>query len=292
MKALTTFGSARPHGHAHTLSLPHHFAPSNTNISPFVSPVASSSFQSIFLTHSLIEFINAAYDKAKQNESYKVHRVLISKLDDLATDLRTNPDPGGGKGLFGWASNLNPTTDLGKFVKTVTEHSRDGSPSLKYFWTGRPGEVARRRKEKEVVLSEGEDKEREKEIEKEERDRLEKERDRDKDIKSSEDEGDFIGGLPWSGRMQRKIESWAVCVRVSSDTLMFFSLHLLLGRLGKGKKNGADFSSRAKGIESPRRGQSTQSSLPSVIVSRYCPSVLSREMTSLTLVILFQGARR
>lgn len=175
---------------------------------------ASASSQPVFLTTFLVESINAAYDKAKQTESYKVHRVLISKLDDLATDLRTNPDPGGSKGLFGWANSLNPTTDLGKLVKIITEHSRDGSPSLKYFWTGRPGEVARRRKEKEAILSEGEEKEREKDIEKQEMDKFEREKHKDKDVKSSEDEGDFMGGLPWSGRMQRKIESWAVYVHL------------------------------------------------------------------------------
>ncbi|THG94413.1 hypothetical protein EW026_g7057 [Hermanssonia centrifuga] len=249
-KALTAFGSSKPHAHAHTLSLTHYSLQPPT----LSHSVTSSPVQAVYLSQSLIETINAAYDKAKQSDTYKVHRVLINKLDDLATDLRTNPEPGGStKGLFRWASNLVPTTDLGGFVKTISESSKDGAPSLRYLWTGRPGEVARKRKEKEMVWSEGEEKEREKELEKEirgkEKDEKEREREKEKEVKSSEDEGDFLGGMPWSGRMQRKIESWAA--------------------LGRTKKTSMDLGVRSRdGPNSPSRGPSEPASVvPSVVVS-------------------------
>lgn len=175
-------------------------------VSPGISPPTTSQAHLHFLHHAVVEAINAAHDKGKQNESYKVHRVLINKLDDLATDLRTSSDPDGGKGLFGWASNLNPTSDLGKFVKIITANTKDGPPSVRYLWTGRPGDVARKRREREAVWSEGEEKERERDIEEKEQEKTDKERERE--VKSSEDE-DFMGGIPWSGRMQRKLEAWA-----------------------------------------------------------------------------------
>lgn len=167
-------------------------------LSPYV--VNTSPVQVSYLSQTVIESINAAYDKAKQGESYKVHRVLFNKLDDLATDLRTNPEhEGTGRGLFGWASGLGPTTDLPKFVKIIAASSKDSVPSLRYLWTGRPTELAKKRREKESALSEGE--EREAERERDERDRYDRE-----NPKSSDDEDD---GIPWSGKVQRKLESWA-----------------------------------------------------------------------------------
>lgn len=207
VKALANFSAAKsPHTHAHSLSLTHYSLPPIASLSPY-SYATSTTVQIVYLSQPLIEFINASYDKAKQSDSYKVHRVLINKLDDLATDLRTNPEPGvSAKSMYGWASIIGPTTDLTKFVKTISENSKEGAPSLRYLWTGRPGEVMKKRKEKESVMSEGEEKERGKELEREE-----KERDRyDKDnLKSSEDEGE---GMPWSGKVQRKLESWAYVI--------------------------------------------------------------------------------
>ena len=200
VKSLTSFTSAKAvHQHAHALSLTQFNLPQMAPYSNTSSPV-----QLIYLSQTVIEAINAAYDKAKQSEGYKVHRVLINKLDDLATDLRTNPE-NAGRGLFGWASNLTPTTDLAKLVKVISESSKDTAPSLRYLWTGRPAELMKKRKEKEAVLSEGEEKEREREQEREDKERDRFERDRD-NMKSSDDEED---GIPWSGKVQRKIESWA-----------------------------------------------------------------------------------
>jgi hypothetical protein len=194
LKSITSFATPKVHhSHSHSLSLPHHFVSSSVGM--YSTSSVTSVPQAVFLTRPVIESINSAYDKVKQNEGYKVHRVLISKLDDLATDLRTNPDPdGASKGLFGWAGSLKPTTDLEKFVKIITQSSKAGCSSLRYLWLGRPGEVERKRKEKEAIWSEGEEKEREKGSE------------REREIKSSEDEAEDGNG--WSGRVQRKIENW------------------------------------------------------------------------------------
>ncbi|KAI0084175.1 hypothetical protein BDY19DRAFT_898854 [Irpex rosettiformis] len=244
VKALTSFMTSKQHSHNHSMSIPHHIPISNITMNPMSSPSPSFPPQVTYLDQKVYEAVSAAYDKGKQNEPYKVHRVLINKLDDLATDLRTNPD----KGSFGWSSNLNPTTDLGKFARIITANSKDGSPSVRYFWTGRPGEVARKRKEREAIWSEGEEKEREKEIEDKERGRIEREKEKDREAKTSEDETDFMGGIPWSGRVQKKLESWAAITR--------------------GKKSSVDFYARAKGYDSPLRGQPVPN-LPSVVISRY-----------------------
>ncbi|KAI0739323.1 hypothetical protein BC629DRAFT_1600011 [Irpex lacteus] len=104
--------------------------------------------------------------RANRTSRTKVHRVLINKLDDLATDLRTNPDPDTRKGSFSSASNLTRRPN----------------------WTSSDG------------------------------------------VKSSEDEMDFMGGIP--GReVQRKLESWAA--------------------IGRGKKSSVDFGGRVKGLSHP-----------------------------------------
>ncbi|GJE83999.1 hypothetical protein PsYK624_000730 [Phanerochaete sordida] len=242
VKSVSNFATPKMHGHTHSLSLPHHVVTSNPGMYSSMSLTVPP--QGVYLNRTIVEAINAAYDKAKQNEPYKVHRVLISKLDDLATDLRTAPEPGGAtKSLFGWANSLKPTTELDKFAQTITQSHKAGCSSLRYLWAGRPSEVERKRKEKEAIWSEGEEKEREREAEKEARDKLQC----DKDIKSSEDEVD--DPLPWSGRVQRKIENWAA--------------------LGRTKKFSQDFGIRSKVTDSPVRGQDNQVSLlPSVVVSK------------------------
>lgn len=134
-----------------------------------------------------------------------MHRVLINKLDDLATDLRsgtTTTNNAESNSRSGAGFNT-PTTDLGSFVKAavLVGSAKEGAPSLRYLWTGRPDEVGRRRKEKECLSDHEEGDAREK-------DGKEKGLVLEKDVKSSEDEGELSGGRPWSGRVQKKIESW------------------------------------------------------------------------------------
>lgn len=232
IKSLAAFQtSSKPHNHdhKHSLSLSHHYAyatshPSSSTL-PSAANTPSGSFANIasislaltYLNRTLIQSIQVAFDKFKQSESYKVHKVLINKLDDLATDLRTNPEAHGRSGGWGglWSNVYNnPTTDLDALVRVVflSGNSKESASSLRYLWTGRPEELARKRREKEI-LNDNEEREMEAKVEKEAREKErshEKEREKEREReKPSEDEGDIIGGKPWSGRVQRKIESWA-----------------------------------------------------------------------------------
>ncbi len=131
--------------------------------------------------------------------------MLKNKLDDLATDLRTHASDGGGTN----ASTLSVTADLSAFVRCVVS-TKDAPQSLRYLWTGRPGHAEKKRREKEAVWSDGEREREDREKERDgERDAVKESKDkeeRDREPRSG-DEGESV--KPWSGRMQRKIESWA-----------------------------------------------------------------------------------
>ncbi|KAI0677515.1 hypothetical protein C8Q78DRAFT_961830 [Trametes maxima] len=259
VRALATFHPSKPHAHPHSPhSHGHHHSHAVSPTSPastattIVAPSPPSGIVS--LTQGLIETIEMQHEKVRQSESYKVHRVLKNKLDDLATDLRTHASDNGG----GAASTLSVTSDLSAFVRCVVS-TKDAPQSLRYMWTGRPGYAEKKRREKEAVWSDGEreredrDKDRDGDrdgVGKDGRERDERDRDRDREPRSG-DEGDFV--KPWSGRMQRKIESWAA--------------------LGKSKKLSVDFGTLGKAFmpDSPRgpSEKSGQSSMvPSVIISR------------------------
>jgi hypothetical protein len=142
-----------------------------------------------FATGSMIDILNAAHDKFRQVESYKVHRVLKSKLDDLTTDLRTTSND-----ALVSTHAVGATPDLNVFVKAVLCGGKDDAASLRYLWSGRPLDIC---KMKEKVHSDGE---KEDEYEKEKYERV--------DGKSTDDEPEFLSGIHWSGRVQRKLESW------------------------------------------------------------------------------------
>jgi len=156
-------------------------------VSAFQDPrVSSSSSPTTFLIDDILDAIDAAYSKSRTTEPYKVHRVLLNKLDDLTTDLRTSSHP----------KHINPT-DIDQFVLFAeTKAVKDGVPSLKYLWSGRAEMLAAK---KERPWSDGE--------EDDGRDREGKE----KSVKIEEllagDEADL--SRAWGGkRVQRKIGSW------------------------------------------------------------------------------------
>ena len=218
VKALAAFyhKTQSSSSHSHFLPPTSPTVPSTSNGSSNsglpVPPTLGSSASppnAVFLTQSLIESIESHYEKSRQSESYKVHRVLKNKLDDLATDLRTHATESGSGTT---ATTLSVTTDLAAFARCAVV-SKDAPQSLRYLWTGRPGHAEKKRREKETVWSDGErerdEKEKDKDGEKdalgkEGRDKDDRDRDRDREAKSG-DEWD----RPWGGRMQRKIESWA-----------------------------------------------------------------------------------
>jgi hypothetical protein len=140
------------------------------------------------LTDNILDAIDTAYSKSRTTEPYKVHRVLLNKLDDLATDLRTSSRQ----------KHINPT-DIDQFVLFAeTKAVKDGVPSLKYLWSGRAEMLAAKRKER--PWSDGE--------EDSGRDREGKEKSEKIEELSAGDEADL--SRAWGGkRVQRKIESWA-----------------------------------------------------------------------------------
>ena len=157
----------------------------------------------VYLNLPLIQHIDAAYEKYRSSESYKVHRVLLSKLDDLTNATTTAMSSSAGLKDRDWdpRSNLNGPTfssdgsspDLGTFVRKVTLlRGKEGANSLRYLWTGRIDQLDRKRQE--GLWSD-----------------IEKEREEEKDVNArsdSDDDGEGVAALPWSGRVQRKIETW------------------------------------------------------------------------------------
>lgn len=82
------------------------------------------------LTPSLATQITAAYDRARQAESYKIHRVVLNRFDS-SLDV---------------SSVLQPTTDLAKFAKAVAQNPKEGWPaSVRHLWTGHGGSKRTRR---------------------------------------------------------------------------------------------------------------------------------------------------
>lgn len=140
-----------------------------------------------------------------------MHRVFINKLDDFATDLRTTATSGvsaihsHGVDL----ASMDPTTDLGAFVKAIIGNRKDAPKSLRYLWTGRPGQARRKRKEKESFWSDGEKDKEDKDTVQDSGGKDGKKTDRDREKSDSSDEDDNYGAKPWPGRVQRKIEHWA-----------------------------------------------------------------------------------
>ncbi|KAH9943422.1 uncharacterized protein BXZ73DRAFT_40322 [Epithele typhae] len=255
VKALAGINLAKSHSYPHLLSHPASPIPSSASTASSSTAIASpTSNPSVkFLSQALMESIKTHYEKARQSESYKVHRVLKNKFDGLTTDLRTTATESGGP----TATSLSVTSDLAAFARNAVT-SKDAPPSLRYLWTGRPGHAEKKRREKEAVWSDGEREDRDKDKigEKEsawkdgrEKDERDREKDKDGNLVRSGDEGE----RPlWSGRMQRKIESWAAL---------------------KGKKLSVDFGTLGKAFspESPRAPfeKSSQSPMvPSVVVSR------------------------
>jgi len=162
---------------------------------PFVSSLASFHYSSRNNSHplpqpssniALIEAINAAHDRFKQSESFKVHRVLKSKIGDLTTDLRTTPNQNPP------TINVGTTSNLSAFVTGVMSGGKDVSSTLRYLWSGRVLELKIQRGG--GINSDGE---REEDFE---TTKL--------DGKSTDEEHEFPSGIHWSGRVQRKIGSW------------------------------------------------------------------------------------
>ena len=213
----------------------------------------------------MIESINAAFSKTRSGDPRKMHRVLLNKLDDIATDLRDDEEgpsfgrkgaikkdrgsggeksdynglAGGtgqqllsgigslasGLGLSGGSSTgasglLEPTSDLGALVRVLGQEAlqRGTSGSLKVLWSGKVGVVVKMRER---------EREKQSEVGKGGRERTFMSAkggpysDGDSPCHSDEDENGF--GMPWSGRMQKRIENWT-----KYDVIVLFPVARLL----------------------------------------------------------------
>ncbi|CDO75604.1 hypothetical protein BN946_scf184858.g44 [Trametes cinnabarina] len=230
VRVLGTFLSSKSHPHGHSPHSHHHHHQSHpaspTHSSPIgpsaaAAPSVSTNSITVYLTQPLIESIEAQYEKVRQSESYKVHRVLKNKLDDLATDLRTHATDNINTGI----STLSVTSDLSAFVRCVVS-TKDAPQSLRYLWTGRPGYAEKKRREKEGLWSDGErereERDRENEGErdgmgKDGRDKDDKEKERDKELREPGDEDEALssgqqspvfGSLPHAERSVSDISEY------------------------------------------------------------------------------------
>lgn len=203
----------------------------------------SSSTTQPFLTDDILNVIDTAYSKSRTTEPYKVHRVLLNKLDDLTTDLRTSSGP----------TNFNPA-DIDQFIHFAeTKAAKDGLHSLKYLWGGRADMLALKRKER--LWSDGED---------------DGGRDREKTERMDELSTGDENERAWRGkRVQRKIESWAGWVHTHVLERIF---HNIPPRLSRQKKRSeeAGMRSRRPAFQNDSSSWNRDSPLvPQVVVSRY-----------------------
>ncbi|KZW04083.1 hypothetical protein EXIGLDRAFT_758383 [Exidia glandulosa HHB12029] len=82
------------------------------------------------LTAALVAPINAAFDRARGADSYKIHRVVLSKLEGSRDAL-----------------DIQPTIDLAKFTKFVADAPKEAlPPSVRQLWTGYGGSKRPRRR--------------------------------------------------------------------------------------------------------------------------------------------------
>lgn len=213
MDAIAAFHSHKSHWHSHVHSLSisqsiQSNTSSQTNTISSKEPPGTSTPNPpvVYLNAKLIRLIDQAFDKkTKQSEPYKVHRVLKSKLDDLATDLRSGTGADSDISGSNITSASRSVTDIKTFVQIVASGSKDAPQSLRYLWTGRPVISRKKRREKEVPWSDGEREDRwDKDGGKNGKDRAGNgEKD---DVKSTDDEGD---AKLWTGRVSRRLEGWA-----------------------------------------------------------------------------------
>lgn len=278
------FHMSNTHIHSVTHTHTHTSIPSTPTLTDFreTSPTSPQPQQSIaYLNLAMIESINTAFSKTRSGDPRKMHRVLLNKLDDIATDLRDDDEgssfgrkgairkdrgsggeksdhnslAGGtgqqllsgigslasGLGLSGGSSTgasglLEPTSDLGALVRVLIAGQeapqRGTSGSLKVLWSGKLG-VAVRMRERE--------RERQSEVGKEKTFMSAKRgpySDGDSPCHSDEDENGL--GMPWSGRMQKRIENWT-----KYDLILHLPVARLLTsecRLSRPKKGSLDIS--------------------------------------------------
>lgn len=156
--------------------------------------LSSNKTDDVYLTPSLLQLLDAAFDKSKQNDAYKVHKMLRNKIDDITTDLRTaaldRPSDFSSNPAVDELHTGFGTSNLQVFSRLIVSSGKEGAPSLSWLWAGKVGQLDKRKREIQVI-SDGEVDEKDKPVMGE--------------VKTTDDE---VVPFPWSGRMQKKVESW------------------------------------------------------------------------------------
>lgn len=175
------------------------------------SPTSASSSagptlcQHAYLNLALIKHIDAAYEKYRSSDAYKLHRVVLNTLDDLTS--ATTQAMSSSKGVrHGQSMSLSlsskereadslleSTPDLASFVNRVGYlRGKDCGSSVRYLWTGKLEQLDRKRKES--IWSDVEE---------------DKEREREREMSGSDEDNDSTSVFPWSNRVTKKLENWA-----------------------------------------------------------------------------------
>ncbi|VDC06273.1 unnamed protein product [Peniophora sp. CBMAI 1063] len=171
-------------------------------------PISSPASQ---LTPETLEAIDLAYDRSRQAEQFKLHRIAMNKLDELREGMTAPSSVTGTTGRV--PAPDAPTADISAFVRAVEKRGKEGVPSIRYVWSGRAAELAQRQRERERAMSDGErEEERTPAPSMSMSPLLDRERDRstpNPDELSSASDAEGPRHVWSSKRVQRKLESWA-----------------------------------------------------------------------------------
>lgn len=206
--------------------------------------------QHAYLNLALIKHIDAAYEKYRSSDAYKLHRAVLNTIDDLTS--ATTQAMSSSKGVrHGQSMSLSlsskereaeslleGTPDLASFVNKVGYlRGKDCGSSVRYLWTGKLDQLDRKRKES--IWSD-----------------IEEDREREKEMSASDEENDSTSVFPWSNRVTKKLENWA-------------------GReFGKSRSKKTSLELQHNKDKSPDSLQNA-STVPSVVVSREFEEALS-----------------
>lgn len=168
--------------------------------SPTSAPIPAVNHAYLNLT--LIKLIDSAYEKYRSAEQYKLHRVVLNKIDDFTSAtqsaISSSKDASHSRSISLSISKdreaellVECTSDLANFVNKIDFlQKKDYGASIRYLWSGKFDQLERKRLESA-------------------RGDIEEDKDREREKSDSDDDGDVLGVLPWPNKVTKKIENWA-----------------------------------------------------------------------------------
>ncbi|KAL5530150.1 hypothetical protein ACEPAF_6407 [Sanghuangporus sanghuang] len=155
-----------------------------------------------YLNLTLIKVIDSAYDKYRSTEPYKLHRVVLNKIDDFTSAtqsaMSSSRDASHSRSMSLSLSKdreaevlVECTSDLANFVNRIDFlHKKDYGASIRYLWTGKFDQLERKKQESL-------------------QDDMDEDKERERERSDSDYDGDVLSVLPWSNKVTKKIENWA-----------------------------------------------------------------------------------